>query len=201
MRFKVETALALAVLLLVNAGLARGQKVLEENPYYLRADKRLQVTLNVEAEHPKLAQIVASLRDVTGLDLTVDASLQDHEPDYGVILPSKKGYHAWQLMEMVAKRGLEYGYWEKTDQGYRLKGELKGDSVTAVAQSPPDEERPRLSLKWLLGIGGALLVLLLVLMALRQRGAWIARRASARPNSVPIVPAPETPRAGSEALP
>jgi hypothetical protein len=121
MRSAAGTPLALAVLL-ASAGFSPGQKILEENPYYLRADPRLQVSLNVEAEHPKIAQIIAKLCDATGLVLTVDSDLKDHQPDYGVILPSKKGYHAWQLMEMVAQRDLKRGYWDKTDQGYRLMG-------------------------------------------------------------------------------
>src|ERR1700687_3879965 len=105
-------------LLLVGAGQSPGQKVLDENPYYLRSDPRLQVTLNVESRTPTIAQIIASLREATGLDLTVDPSLQNHQPDYGVLQHSQRGFHAWQLMEMVAQRNMERGYWDKTDKGY-----------------------------------------------------------------------------------
>ena len=157
MRFVRRTVLVLLVVL-AGADLASGQKILEENPYYLRADPRLQVTLNVEAEHPKLAQIIAKLRDATGLGLAVDSDLKDHQPDYGVIQSSKNGYHAWQLMEMVAKRDMIRGYWNKTDQGYRLMG-------TSVAPAPPLAATPSAastdngvsgSLRWWL-TGGSLL--------------------------------------------
>jgi len=133
MRAGIRIVLVLAVQL-VGANLVPAQKVLDENPYYLRADPKLQVSLNVEADHPKLSQIVAKLRDVTGLDIEVDGGLQEHAPDYGVIQPSKGGYYAWQIMELVARKDLQHGYWEKNDWGYRLVG----TSLATVAQPRPE---------------------------------------------------------------
>ncbi len=97
-------------LLLACPGVSLGQKVLAENPFYLRSDNRLQVALNVQGEHANLAQIVASLRQATGLELNIDGNLQHHQPDFGVIQPSNTGFRAWQLMEMIAKKDLENGY-------------------------------------------------------------------------------------------
>src|SRR5262245_49297407 len=115
MRFAAGMVLVLTTLV-VSAATARGQEVLEENPYYLRSDPQLQVRLNLDTERPKLAHIVAKLRDATGLELTVDESLSDHDPDFDSIQPSQNGYRAWQLMELVAEKDLQSGYWEKTEK-------------------------------------------------------------------------------------
>ena len=86
-------------------------------------------------EHPKLSQIIGKLHEATGLDLTVDPGLDRHQPDYGVFQPGKAGFHAWQLMEYIARRDLRYGYWRKTDGGYCLVGA----STAAVAPPGPEE--------------------------------------------------------------
>ena len=132
------------------------QKVLEEKPYYLRADKRLWVTLNVEPDHPKLAQIVAQLGAATGLSIAVDRSLDNHAPDYGYIQPSKRGYYAWQIMEMVDRKDLQKGFWEKTARGYRLVG-------TSLAVPNNADEASPFTLLW--GVLAPLPILLLVFLA------------------------------------
>jgi hypothetical protein len=139
MRSVAAMALAL-VAELACASLALGQKILKENPYYLRSDSRLQVSLHLEAEHPKLAHILARLHDATGLDIAVAENLQDHDPDFGYVQPSKQGYYAWQIMEMVAKQDLPNGYWEKTERGYRLVA----PSLVANLPTPPEEGTSRL---------------------------------------------------------
>jgi hypothetical protein len=125
----------LVLLPLVDVVLAHAQAVLKENSYYLRVDRRLQVRLNVEARHPKLSHILARLSEATGLEMTVTSQRQDHEPDVGHIQPSKKGYYAWQLMELVARKELQQGYWEKNSDGYRLTGRAIEAAPPVVAAS------------------------------------------------------------------
>lgn len=153
---------------LVGAEPSAAQKVLEENPYYLRADESLQVSFNLETDRPKLLQIVAKLREATGLEIGVASNLADHDPDFGKIQPSKKGYRAWQLMEMVARKELQNGYWEKTDLGYRL---VATSSIVAVTANPPPAEGSRVLTVWLAISACALFVVALALLALRKRRA------------------------------
>ena len=103
-------------------------------------------------------------------------SLQAHNPDYGVILPSQPGYHAWQLMEMVAKRDLQQGYWEKTDTGYRLMG-------ISVAPRPPSGVSG--DLRWWLTGGSLIAVVGLV-------GSWFVYRRLVTKRGV--APAPQLSR-------
>jgi hypothetical protein len=163
MRFVAGTVLVL----IVSASSAPGQRVLDENPFYLRSDERLQVRLNVDAEHPKLAQIVAKLRDATKLELVVDETLNNHDPDFGHIQPSKSGYFAWQLMEMVAKKDLQRGYWEKTSGGYRLRGGF------VVPPSPRPKEAPEqqsaLSSALIISLGVLVASLFALLLARRMK--------------------------------
>src|SRR5436309_2525042 len=131
MRWVMGTALALVVLP-AGAGCGPAKQELpakpsylaelERNPFYLRADPALNAYLNVQPDRPKLSHIVAKLSEATGLEITVGEGLKNYDPDYGYIQPSKPGFHAWQIMELVAKKGLQYGYWEKSKQGYRLSG-------------------------------------------------------------------------------
>ncbi|HEY7428206.1 MAG TPA: hypothetical protein VH682_28490 [Gemmataceae bacterium] len=148
---------------------APAKKILEENPYYLRADKRLQVSFNVESKHPKLARIIAKLRETTGLDIAVDENLHDHDPDYGYIQPGKGGYYAWQIMEMVAKKDLQNGYWEKIGEGYRLAGTSVAAAKSQV-RTRPAVSASRRSLPWRLLLTGVFLVVTLVLIVIRLRG-------------------------------
>lgn len=167
MRSIVGIVLSLLAQLSV-AELSLGQKVLKENPYYLRGDARLQVFLNVEPEHPTLSQIIARLHEATGLDLTIAENLRHHQPDYGHIQPSTPGYRAWQIMEMVSKRKLEDGHWEKTDQGYRLVGTSLLPDPKVVENVSPSTRR-----WWVIA---ALLVLLVAFSAVAtlriRRSRW-----------------------------
>ncbi|HEY7158549.1 MAG TPA: hypothetical protein VH575_31685 [Gemmataceae bacterium] len=143
------------------------QKTLKENPYYLRADKKLQVSLNVEADHPKLSQVIAKLREATGLDIAIDDSLQNHDPNFGHIQTSKRGYRAWQIMEMVAKKDLQNGCWEKTDQGYRLLG-----ASTRIAAANRPHKGVKLSVvASFLSLVGLLLFALLMVVIESKRSA------------------------------
>ena len=137
-----------------------------DNPYYLRADPRLQTTIAAVPEHPKLQQIVDLLRDRTALDLTVDPGLSHHRPDYGVFQAGKSGFHAWQLMEYIARRDLRYGYWQKTDQGYRLVG-----TSTAPVAPPGPEEGAEGRIDRMAAVWGSSLVVLWVFLLVLYRKA------------------------------
>jgi hypothetical protein len=165
MRSRTDTILLLATLL-VGAGSSHAQQGLQENPYHLRSDERLQVRLNLDTERPKLPEIIAKLREVTQLDLAVDESLSGHDPYFGTIQPSENGFRAWQLMEMVAKRDLQKGYWEKTDTGYRLRGQS-----TQPAATPPDKQADPSGLSPIWFVTGILIVVLVVLLVIRRATA------------------------------
>lgn len=167
MRFAAGMGIVLTLLVPV-AVCAQGPRVLDENPYYLRSDPRLQVRLNLDSDHPRLGDIVATLHDATGLVLTVDEGLGNHNPDFGSIQHSKSGYRAWQLMEMVARKGLQNGYWEKTSGGYRLKAEASRPSVTSSPR-PNKERDPSEFRSGLVSAMAVLVVGLVVMLALRVR--------------------------------
>jgi hypothetical protein len=166
MRSAMYMVLALASQLIGDAPLP-AQKILEENPYYLRADKKLQVSLRMEANHPKLSQIIAALHDATGLDIAIDERLQGHDPDFGYIQPSRHGYHAWQIMEMIAKKDLQHGYWEKTEEGYRLTGSMP---LPTVSKGNPLSQNLRFAqLLWTYFLSLAPLVVVLAIVLIRRR--------------------------------
>jgi len=171
MRWVIGTALALVVLP-AGPGCGPGEekipqkpsylRALEMNPFYLRADPSLKAYFNVEPDHPKLSQIIAKLSEATGLEMTVDGTLKNHEPDFGYIQPSKPGFYAWQIMEMVAQKGLQYGYWEKIEQGYRLTG-------ISVAPVPIAHDSNTATLFWWLA---GFPVLFLVFLAAFKFRSW-----------------------------
>jgi prepilin-type N-terminal cleavage/methylation domain-containing protein/prepilin-type processing-associated H-X9-DG protein len=189
MRSAMGIIFVLALLLLC-ASRAPAQKILKENPYYLRSDERLQALLNVEAEHPKLSQVVAQLRGATGLDVEVGESLHEHDPDFGYIQPSKNGYHAWQIMELVAKKDLQGGYWEKTARGYRLVG----TSLALRAQPRPEDSS---LFAWLVGIGIVLFsVLMIVVVVQGKKTAHAGKATAAKEEPAPMKASPSSIRPG-----
>lgn len=168
MNAKTLIGLALAWALAA-VGSAIGQKIVEEQPYYLRHDKRLHVRLNLDVETPKLAHVVEKLRQATGLDLTVDEALSDHAPDFGVIQHSKAGWQAWQLMELVAQKDLQKGYWDQTERGYTLRSDVAIPPKPKPVPAPTDQLRFR---EWL--------IYLLALLFASSFVLWVARRRATR---------------------
>ncbi len=176
MRSATRMVFGLAVLL-AGAPRAPAQEIRKEKPYYLRRDEQLQAALNVEADHPKLSHIIVRLREATGLDIEVSSGLAHHDPDFGHVQPSKKGYRAWQLMEMIARRDLQIGHWEKTPGGYRLVGM----SVAPVVQPLPDDGH---LLGWLLAVCFGLLGFLFVLVRKGKRTIQAAQNPQSQGRSL-----------------
>ena len=183
MRFAVELILVLSGAL-IGGSLTRGQEIRKENPFYLRNDKKLQVYINIEPDHPKLAQIIADLSEATGLFIAVDEHLRNHDPDFGYVQSCNPGYHAWQIMEILAKKDLLDGFWEATEGGYRLT--RTSFPLAASKQANKDAGWFYVSLV-AIGLAGTLLVALLL------RVFWHGKTSSAI-NCKPSVSALVKPR-------
>lgn len=139
--------------------------VTREDPYVLRRDPKLQAAVSVKGENPSFDSILNTLRSTTGLQLTVDPSLENHKPNLASLqintIPS------WGLMESLASKELDNGRWLKTTKGYRLTGLSKvppvSESVTFDEQAPePISTDISRSYAWLLYIAGSLLFLLIL---------------------------------------
>ena len=92
---------------------------------------------------PAVAHILQRIQEATGAEMTIAPELEKHLPDLGYIEQGKKGNYAWQLMEIVAKREIANGRWEKTAAGYRLCGVStvptgKGPVITGPAKATAD---------------------------------------------------------------
>ncbi len=116
----------------------------------LERDLKLHVSFNLDTSRPDLGHILEKLRAATGLEIETAAELANHQPDFGSIQPSKKGWHAFTIMRIVASRELENGRWEKTDRGYRLVGKSLAAAPTPAAGKPAGASL------WL--VGGAVLL-------------------------------------------
>ncbi len=156
------------------------------NTNYLRADARLQARVQVDPDRPSLTHILGRLREATGLDLTLDQNLQDHRPRFGRVQPARRGYLAWQLLELVAEKGLEGGEWKPTPRGFYLVGKPLARPHTD-AEEPPSLTQPLLlSLTAFAGVVASLAVLRWLTGAGRKSGRKDDGAASAPPS--PPVP-------------
>jgi len=152
----------------------------EPDPLYLRRDGRLQVFVEIEERGAKLSVLLERINKATSLLLTVDPSLADHQPDLGVILQSKPGYRACDVMAIIERSQLENGRWVKTAKGYKLTGLSKAIAPTGLAEdgvAPGTTEKTRRITPWLVAIG-------LVALALTVGGAVYLRRRAAKFGSV-----------------
>jgi hypothetical protein len=120
-------------------------------------------------EKPKLAYVLERLRASTGLRFVVADNLAHHDPDLDDL--HRKNELAYTYMEILAKRGLDDGRWEKIEGGYCLEGE----SWT------PRPAPPR-SFAWAWVTGGLLLTLTAAgggaFVIYRRRGKQLAANPS-----------------------
>ena len=151
--------------LLLTTGWAVGQEP-PRNTNYLREHPALQVRVKVQTKQPSLEHLIAQLHEATGLQFELDDNLKQHQPDFGQLMPSKKGFRAWQIMEMIADTDLDDGVWEPTRQGYRLT------AATTLKPSPP----AAFNLSTYLIVGNLVLLAAVVLLVI----AWRRRRSRQR---------------------
>lgn len=120
-------------------------------------DPKLRAPLTLVEKTPKLPSLLEGLRACTGLDFTLADNLTYHDPVIGHF--QSKHTFAYTIMEIIAKRELDNGRWEKTDTGYRLEG-------TSQALKPPPPGFP-----WLrVGLG------LLPMVVIAGMIVWWERR-------------------------
>lgn len=84
----------------------------------LRRDPRLRVKMRVFANNLQLPELFDRVEKATGLKLTIDPKLKDHDPVLGSI--QFKSAPACVVMEVMARRQLQEGRWLKTKDGYQL---------------------------------------------------------------------------------
>ncbi len=124
----------------------------------LGRDVKLNPPLFLAEKDPKLSYLLERLSASTGLRFTVADNLADHDPDLDDLYRKHELVHTY--MEIIAKRDLDDGRWEKIEGGYRLEG------VSRIA-------RPPVRLAWLWITVGSLLTVALAggaFVIYRRRG-------------------------------
>lgn len=85
----------------------------------LRRDGRLFVgVLAVQRVRPTTEELIALLQKASGVSLTVDQRLQEHQPDYGVL--DLKAVQPWVVMELLVQRQTLPARWKKVGDRYVL---------------------------------------------------------------------------------
>lgn len=92
----------------------------------LRLDRRLTAAVPITDPRPKFDALLLQLCAATGLKIMVSDSLSKHDPYIGYMQTDPKdGWKAWEIMELLERRGIENGKWQKTAVGYVLHGKPK----------------------------------------------------------------------------
>jgi hypothetical protein len=127
----------------------------------LRDDSRLKKRVMIDMELVTVGEIVAFLREKTGVPLTIDAAQPKER------FPIAKGsLPAWKVMrQVVLTEGIE-GCWEKSEDGYRL--------------IPPPGKPGLSSLVWIFFVAFPVCLAAILLLRLRR-----APRDKQQPESVP----------------
>jgi hypothetical protein len=162
--------------------------------FSLRADPRLRRVLHRLPATPSLPDLLARLRQATGLRFDVSEELSGHTPDLGYLQPSDRGYYCWQVMEIIQASQLEGGRWEKLEQGYRLSGRSVAAAAARPGTAAEDATVPPGSTSVLVWTGVGLAALLLFVLGLRgtQWFRWLGQAAGdgkPRPGSRQEMPA------------
>ncbi len=85
----------------------------------IRKDGRLFVSVvKLQRIRPTTEELLALLRNATGLNLRADERLQERQPDYGVL--DLKAVQPWLVMELLAHRQTIPARWKKVGDGYVL---------------------------------------------------------------------------------
>jgi len=118
----------------------------------LGSDTRLHAKLDVLIDDPSLGDLLTRIQQATGVNLIAEDVVLQHRPPVGRI--SFRGVTAHWFMDYLARKGLNEGHWEKTENGYRLVG-----TVGSEVQPAPSSvwKNP-----WLIGgilVGMAVLVI------------------------------------------
>lgn len=156
----------------------RAEREALERAFPLRFDARCLAKLVLTDPRPKLDRLLHDLGDVSGLKLVVADRLTGHDPDLGHIKPD--AYPVFALMELVAKRQLEDGRWEKIEGGYRLNG------VSTAPAKPASSLWRSLTAAALLLIG-----IVTATLAYRYRSYWKSSGPPAKaaaPNAATAAP-------------
>jgi hypothetical protein len=139
----------------------------------LRSPPEFQVKLSVDFKAPKAQEVVDRLRAVTGVELTLDDSVDREQAAFGSL--SFRNAPAWVVMEQLAKSKYIQGRWERAGDGYRLIGTVK-TAQGAGQQADPAPLRARL---WLTVLSLLFFLLIGLLIVFFERR--LARKA-ARPS-------------------
>jgi hypothetical protein len=131
-------------------------------------DPRLQVKLTIVLHEPTVQDFLKLLQEATGLALTtekVDATM----PIFGSVNWSNTT--AWQAMRSIADSQWVQGAWEKSADGYRLRGRAAPAPVRAATPAAaPDltdakPAAPRAPLRLVGILGGVLAIVLCLALA------------------------------------
>lgn len=135
-----------------------GRKVFHAKLVSVDSREKLEEWLrkDINRDNPTVQDVLAAVRDATGVQVSLDGTLESHQPFLGSV--QMRETPAWVLMKFIASK-LQEGQWEHFEGGYRLKA--------GGAFPPSGQQEPGLTWLWL--TAGSLSVALAMIVLLRIR--------------------------------